>query len=175
MNQANGHRQFCGRTRREFLWQTGAGFTGVALTGLLSADGFFGDAAAAAGGHVNPLAPKPPHFPGKARSVIFLFMAGGPSQIDLFDPKPRLQQLDGQPIPESYVKDKRFAFIRGTPKLLGSKRKFARYGNSGAEIADVLPHLAALADNIAIVRSVVTDVFNHGPAKLFMNTGAAQF
>src|SRR5262245_60721928 len=140
-------------TRRHFFGRCRIGLGSLALASLLGEGKVRGGEPGEA---LNPLAPKPPHFPGKARSVIFLFMAGRPSQIDLFDPKPRLQQLDGQPIPESYVKDKRFAFIRGTPKLLGSKRKFARYGNSGAEIADVLPHLAALADNIAIVRSVVT-------------------
>src|SRR5262249_12269087 len=123
----------------------------------------------------NPLAPRPAHFSARAKSVIFLFMAGGPSQIDLFDPKPRLRELDGKPIPESYIKNKRFAFIRGTPKMVGSKGTFTRHGSSGAEIADVLPQLASVADDITIVRSMVTDVFNHGPAKLLMNTGSPQF
>jgi len=159
-------------TRRHFFGQCRIGLGALALASLLVEGKLPG---AEPGEALNPLAPKPPHFPGKVRSVIFLFMAGGPSQIDMFDPKPRLQQLDGQPIPESYIKDKRFAFIRGTPKLLGSKRKFARHGQSGAEIVDVMPQLASVADDIAIVRSMVTDVFNHGPAKLFMNTGSPQF
>jgi hypothetical protein len=159
-------------TRRHFFSQCRIGLGSLALATFLNDGKLSG---AEPGQTVNPLTPKPPHFPARARAVIFLFMAGGPSQIDLFDPKPRLQQLDGQPIPESYIKDKRFAFIRGTPKLIGSKRKFARYGIAGAEITDVLPHLASVADDLAIVRSMVTDVFNHGPAKLFMNTGSPQF
>src|SRR5215208_2676656 len=92
---------FCGRTRREFLWETGAGFTGLALTGLLSQDGFFANAQTAQTG-ANPLAPRPPHFAPKAKSVIFLFMYGAPSQLDLFDPKPVMQKLQGQPVPPSF-------------------------------------------------------------------------
>ncbi|MCA9207177.1 MAG: DUF1501 domain-containing protein, partial [Planctomycetales bacterium] len=118
-----------------------------------------------------PLAPHVVHQPAKARSVIFLFMAGGPSQLELFDPKPKLNELDGQVIPESYVANQRFAFIKKDAKLLGSRRKFARHGESGQEISECLPHLATVADDITIVRSMATDVFNHGPAKFFMNTG----
>ena len=102
-------------------------------------------------------------------------MAGGPSQIDLFDPKPKLQELSGKPLPESLLKGKRFAFLKGVPNLLGSKRVFARHGRSGAELSELLPHTASIADDIAVVRSMVTDVFNHGPAKLFVNTGSPQF
>jgi hypothetical protein len=102
-------------------------------------------------------------------------MAGGPSQLELFDPKPKLQEMDGQVIPESYVKNKRFAFIKRDAKLLGSRRKFARHGESGAELSELLPQLATVADRLCIVRSMVTDVFNHGPAKLFVNTGSPQF
>ena len=116
-----------------------------------------------------------PHFAAKAKNVIFLFLAGGPSQLDLYDYKPRLQQLDGQPVPESFIRNRRFAFIRGWPNLIGSRRTFARYGQAGAEIADVLPQIGSIADDIAIVRSMTTDVFNHAPAKLFMNTGSPQF
>jgi hypothetical protein len=107
--------------------------------------------------------------------VIFLFMAGGPSQLELFEPKPKLQELSGQVIPESYVKGKRFAFIKSDAKLLGTVRKFAAHGESGAVISECLPHLAEVADDICLVRSMSTDVFNHGPAKLFMNTGSPQF
>ena len=115
------------------------------------------------------------HGPAKAKSVIFLFMAGGPSQLELFDPKPKLQELHGQVIPESYVKGKRFAFIKPDAKLLGTVRKFGAHGESAAVISECLPHLVTVADDICLVRSMTTDVFNHGPAKLFMNTGSPQF
>ncbi|HEY4258598.1 MAG TPA: DUF1501 domain-containing protein [Schlesneria sp.] len=115
------------------------------------------------------------HHEPKAKAVIFLFMAGGPSQLELFDEKPKLRELHGQVIPESYVKGKRFAFIKADAKLLGSVRKFAKHGESGAEISELLPHLAGVADDLCFVKSMATDVFNHGPAKLFVNTGSPQF
>lgn len=115
------------------------------------------------------------HHEPKAKAVIFLFMAGGPSQLELFDDKPKLRELHGQVIPESYVKGKRFAFIKADAKLLGSVRKFGRHGQSGAEISELLPHLHEVADDLCIVKSMATDVFNHGPAKLFVNTGSPQF
>lgn len=123
----------------------------------------------------NPLAVLPPHFTPRAKNVIFLFMAGGPSQLELFDPKPRLQELHGQVIPESYVANKRFAFIKRDAKLLGTQRRFARHGQCGAEVSECLPHLSRIVDDIAIVRSMKTDVFNHGPAKFLMNTGSPMF
>jgi hypothetical protein len=129
-------------------------------------------AAAATGeGAATPLAAKAPHFAPKARNVIFLFMAGAPSQVDLFDEKPKLRQYDGQPIPEEIVKGERFAFIKGTPKLLGSPYSFQRCGRSGAAISDLLPHTQGIADQIAIVRSLHTTQFNHAPAQIFMNSG----
>ena len=124
---------------------------------------------------VNPLAPQAPHFSPKAKHVIYLFMAGGPSQLELFDYKPKLQELSGQVIPESYVANKRFAFIKKDAKLLGTARKFDRHGESGAEISALLPHLSKIVDDIAIVRSMKTEVFNHGPAKMFVNTGSPRF
>ncbi len=132
-------------------------------------------AQAHAANSANPLAPKPTHFGPKAKRVIYLFMAGGPSQLELFDYKPVLQKLDGQVVPPSYVEGKRFAFLRKDAKLLGTRRTFRRHGDSGAQISECLPHLASVADDLCIVRSVKTDVFNHGPAKLFINTGSAQF
>jgi hypothetical protein len=111
--------------------------------------------------------------------VIYLFMAGGPSQLELFDYKPRLNQLNGQPIPDSFLKGKRFAFMdtftKEKPKLLGTKRNFAQHGQCGAYVSSCLPHVARVVDDITIVRSVVTDVFNHAPAKIFINTGSPQF
>lgn len=123
----------------------------------------------------DPLAPLPTHFAPKVKNVIFMFMAGGPSQLELFDLKPKLQELHGKVIPESYVANKRFAFIKKDATLLGTNRKFARHGDSGAEISECLPHLAKVADDITFLRAMKTDVFNHGPAKFFMNTGAPNF
>jgi hypothetical protein len=156
-------------TRRHFLEHCRIGLGAIALA-CLSAE-----RAPAAVAVQRPLAPRPPHFPPRAKSVIFLFMAGGPSQLDLFDYKPKLQELNGQVIPPSYVENKRFAFIKKDATLLASPRKFSRRGESGAEMSELLPCLHAVADELCIIRTVATDVFNHGPAKLFMNTGSAQF
>jgi hypothetical protein len=159
-------------TRRHFFGQCGVGLGSVALASLLADES---QAAINPPDLQNPLAPRPPHFQPKAKRVIFLFMAGGPSQIDLFDDKPKLRELDGQIVPPSYTKKKRFAFIKGDAKLLGSRRKFARHGQSGAEVSELLPHLSTVVDDLCIVKSMVTDVFNHGPAKLFVNTGSSRF
>ena len=138
-----------------------------------------GRAAAARPRIGNPLAPRPGHFPARAKSVIYLFMAGGPSQLELFDYKPELQKYSGQPIPDSFIQGRRFAFMdiftKEHPKLLGTVRKFARHGQSGAWVSALLPHMAGVVDDLAFVKSVATDVFNHAPAKLFANTGSAQF
>lgn len=175
MNDAN--RLLREITRRQFFAGAGFGVGSVALASLLSDGQLF---AAETPGKTalqgaNPLAPRPTHFPPKAKHVIFLFMAGGPSHLELFDYKPKLQELDGQVIPESYVKGKRFAFLKKNAKLLGTRRKFRRFGQCGAEISELLPHIGSVADEIAIVRSMKTEVFNHGPAKLFTNTGSPRF
>jgi hypothetical protein len=117
------------------------------------------------------LAPRPPHFAPKAKSVIYLFMAGAPSQVDLLDFKPKLQELDGQHVPEELLQGERFAFIKGVPKLLGSPYTFKKWNQSGAEISELLPHLSEVSDDLAIVRSLSTTQFNHAPAQIFMNTG----
>ena len=158
--------------RRDLLRNCGLGLGGIALGALMERDGLL---AAPKSGSVNPLAPKPPHFKPKAKAVIQLFMAGGPSQLELFDYKPKLKELSGQPIPQSYLEGKRFAFLKKNPKCLGTVRKFKRYGESGAEISELLPHLGTVADDIAIVRTMKTDVFNHGPAKLLTQTGSPRF
>ncbi|HEY2250162.1 MAG TPA: DUF1501 domain-containing protein [Planctomycetaceae bacterium] len=160
-------------TRRHFFQDCKVGLGSVALASLLGNG--LATAAPQADRSTSPFAPRQGHFPAKAKNVIFMFMAGGPSQLELFDNKPKLQEMDGQVIPESYVKNKRFAFIKQDAKLLGSRRKFAQCGQSGAEISELLPHLRTVADDICIVRSMHTDVFNHGPAKLFVNTGSPQF
>ncbi len=122
----------------------------------------------------HPLLPKLPMFPGKARSVIYLHMAGAPSQLELFDYKPALMKLDGQDCPPSLLQGKRFAFIRGVPKMLGPQASFKQRGQSGLWISDYLPHLATAVDDISILRAVTTDQFNHAPAQLLMHTGAAR-
>jgi Protein of unknown function (DUF1501) len=173
MNQTFDENQLRETTRRQFFANTGVGVGSLALASLLSEGKLF--AAPTADRRTNPLAPLPTHFPAKAKSVIFLFMAGGPSQLELFDHKPKLNELDGQVIPASFVENQRFAFIKQDAKLLGSRRHFRRWGKSGAEISTLLPHIGSVSDDVAIIRSMKTDVFNHGPAKLFTNTGSPRF
>jgi hypothetical protein len=160
------------QTRRHFFRDCAVGIGAMALGSLLN------EGRADATGIVNPLAPKQPHYAPRAKSVIFLFMAGGPSQLELFEYKPKLQELSGKPIPESFIKGKRFAFMdtftREHPKCLGTVRKFARQGRCGAYVSECLPHIAGIVDDIAIVKSLATNVFNHAPAKFFVNTGSAQ-
>ena len=158
-------------TRRHFFQDCQLGLGALALGSLLADK----STAWATPQATHPLAPKPTHFPAKAKRVIYLFMAGGPSQLELFDFKPKLQELSGQVIPESYVANKRFAFIKKDAKLLGTVRKFSKQGAAGAEMSELLPHLHKISDDLCIVKSMATDVFNHGPAKLFANTGSPQF
>jgi hypothetical protein len=163
------------QTRRHFFEQCGLGIGKMALATLLCE----GQRLAAAPTSLNPLAARQPHFPARVKNIIYLFMAGGPSQLELFDYKPRLQQLNGQPIPDSYMTGKRFAFMdsftKQVPKLLGARRKFARHGKCDAYVSELLPYLAQVVDNLALIPTVATEVFNHAPAKIFINTGTAQF
>ena len=122
----------------------------------------------------NLLAPKQPHFAAKAKRVIHLFMAGAPSQLDLFDYKPELTKLAGKPLPASVIAGQRYAFIRPDAAVLGPVFKFARHGQGGAELSEMLPHLAKIADDICLVKSVKTDQFNHAPAQIFFNSGFSQ-
>jgi hypothetical protein len=163
---------FCGQTRREFLWETGGGFTGTALAGMLAVDGFFQQPAVAAelAGAMSPLAVKKSHFPAKARSVIFLFMYGGVSQVDTFDPKPELTKHNGQPIP-NLDQDPLFK-VRNPGKLLASSRKFNPAGQSGLPISDLYPELSRQADELCVIRSMSADSFAHGGGLLQMNTGS---
>ncbi len=166
----------CRQTRRHFFSRCGLGLGGIALASMLGKSPLRA-AAAAAAPLANPLAPKPPQFAPKAKNIIFLFMAGGPSQLELFDYKPKLLELNGQPVPESLIAGKRFAFMdssHGT-KLLGTRREFKRHGRSGAWVSDLFPHTARIVDDISIVKSCQATLFNHAPAKLFMNTGSGQF
>ncbi|MGE0606989.1 MAG: DUF1501 domain-containing protein [Pirellulales bacterium] len=162
---------FCGRTRREFLWQAGGAFTSAALTGLLSGDGFLDAQAVAADGvskYANPLAPKPPHFAAPAKSVIFLFMYGGPSQVDTFDHKPKLYDLDGQTIP---VKTKGRGGEKNEGRVVGPKWSMKQYGQSGQWVSELFPHLATCVDDIAFLKSMTADSPIHGSAMLQMNSG----
>ena len=154
--------QSMSQLRRQFLQTCGLGLGSLALTDLL------GRSAGAASG---PMAPREPHFPAKAKNVIYLFMAGGPSQLELFSDKPELKKFSGQAPPESFTKGRRFAFLKPDAKLLGSKRAFAKYGQCGMELSELLPHHQQIVDEVCWLRAVKTDVFNHGPAKMFMNSG----
>jgi len=157
-------------TRRHFFGRCAMGVGALALQQLLAESGW-----AAQGGPVidpaHPLAPRAPHFAPKAKRVIYLFMAGGPSQLDLFEDKPKLRELQGQPPPPSLMEGKRFAFLKGNETLLGSSRKFGTYGQCGMTLSELLPHHRKIVDEVCWLRGVTTDVFNHAPAKLFMNTG----
>jgi uncharacterized protein (DUF1501 family) len=159
-------------TRRHFFRDCGIGVGKIALAGLL-ADAVGGRAAAAAAVR-GPLDPRPGHYPGRARAVIQLFMAGAPSQLDLFDHKPQLAAIEGKPLPPEVIGGQRYAFIRPDAAVLGPQYRFARHGQSGAELSEMLPHLATVVDDIAIVKSCRTDQFNHAPAQIFMNCGFAQ-
>lgn len=163
-------------TRRHFFGQCSIGLGSVALASLLDEKGLGVEADSQSQAN-NPLAPKATHFPAKAKNVIFLFMAGGPSQLETFDYKPKLNELSGQPIPESFVKGKRFAFMSSSHRndLLGVQPAFKQYGENGTWVSDYLPYTAGIVDDISIVKTCKTDLFNHAPAKLFMNTGGGLF
>lgn len=156
------------QTRRHFFKECSMGVGGLALSTLLCNELSAGR---------SPTEPLAPHFPAKAKSVIYMFMAGGPSQLELFDYKPKLQELNGKPIPQSYVEGKRFAFMNTSNgmNLLGTRRSFKQHGQSGAWVSDLMPHVASVADELCFIKTCKTDLFNHAPAKLFMNTGSGQF
>src|SRR5262245_3718231 len=161
---------FCGRTRREFLWQAGAGFTGVALAGLLGND-FFASQAVAADGvtkFVNPLAPKKPHFEPKAKSVIFVFCYGGPSHIDTFDYKPKMIGMDNKTVS---VKTSGRGGIKNQGRIVEPRWKFQQYGECGHWVSELFPHLAQKVDDIAFLHSMTADSPQHGSAMLQMNSG----
>jgi hypothetical protein len=167
-------------SRRHFLSSAGYGVGLAAMGHLLAAEASPAHAARAAPGSdaatSNPLAPKPPHFAPRAKACIFIFLEGGPSQMDLFDPKPKLGALHGQPLPESLTRTVRFAFIKKeSAVLLGSRRTFKRHGQCGMEVSDLLPRIAACADDILMVRSMHTDQFNHHPAQLVLHCGRSFF
>ena len=156
-------------TRRRLLQQSGGGFGGLALHAILERDGLLASEAKAPSGVANPFAPKPPHFAAKAKAVIFLFMYGGPSHIDLFDPKPELTKHHGRPIPAFRAED---AFMSGTTNHgFASPYRFTRHGRSGLDIAETFPELAKHADDLCVIRSLHAESNNHGPALFQMNSG----
>jgi hypothetical protein len=152
------------QSRRKFFRDCAGGIGTIALAQLLATEW-------RAAEPVSPLAPKPPHFAPKAKNVIFLFMEGAPSQMDLFDPKPELQRWNGKPLPESRTKDLKLAFIKPTASVLGSPFKFEKRGQCGMELSELLPHLGTCADDICLVRSMHSEAFNHHPGQLFLFTG----
>jgi hypothetical protein len=175
---------YCGQdprlvTRRWFFRQCGVGLGTIALGELLRQSGFAAPPPSppklGGEGGGDPLAVKQPHYPARAKRVIFLFMAGAPSHLELFDYKPQLAKYDGTLPPKHLIEGYRAAFINPNSKLLGPKFKFAKKGNCGAQLSELLPHLSTVVDDIAIVKSMVTDAFNHAPAQIFMNTGTQQF
>lgn len=167
-------------TRRTFFKKIGYGIGGVALSAMLS-ESVAAQEVVRALGRSDPAGQRRPDDSDRAyligqpraKNIIYLFMAGAPSQVDLFDPKPMLREYDGQPCPEELVKGERFAFIKGRPKLLGSPFQFERVGQSGQWVSETLPHFKEIVDEVAIVRSMHTDQFNHAPAQIFMNSGFA--
>ena len=158
------------RTRRQFFQDCGIGVGKMALASLMAQG--IGSSATAGASFVSPTAPIVPPLAPKAKRVIYLFMVGAPSQLELFDYKPKLAALEGKPIPPSVVKGQRYAFIQPDAAVLGPRFKFARHGQTGEHLSEMLPHLAKVIDEISVVRSVRTDLFNHAPAQLFVNTGS---
>ena len=177
-------------TRRHFFRDCGYGVGKMALASLLTGGALGSVVGAGAGGRAawaapndagasaatgkNPLAAKPPHFAGKAKHVIHLFMAGAPSQLDLFDYKPKLVEYEGKPIPPEVIGGQRYAFIRSDAAVLSPRYKFAKHGQCGAEISEIMPHLAKVVDDICLIKSTHTSQFNHAPAQIFFNTGFSQ-
>jgi hypothetical protein len=169
--------EFIRLTRRDFLTTTASGLGALALASILNDHGLLAAEATRANSTAeNPLARRHPHFAPRAKACIFIFMEGAPSQMDLFDPKPKLNELDGQKLPESMVKEVRFAFIqKDSAVLMGTPRKFRRYGQCGMELSELLPHISSCADDIALIRSMHTSQFNHHPGQLMLNCGVPTF
>ena len=156
--------------RRWFLGECGVGLAGIAASALAA-----GEARAHAPQSANPLAPRQPHFPAKAKRVIYMFQAGAPSHLELFDNKPELTKRNGQLTPPELLKGYRAAFINPNSALLGPKFKFAKHGRCGMELSEVLPHTAKVVDELCLVRTLQTEAVNHAPAQIMMNSGSQQF
>ena len=165
------------QSRRNFLTSSASGLGAAALGSMLTADRLFNDVSAAGlPSSVNPLEPKESHFDGPAKACIFIFMAGAPSQLDLFDAKPKLNELSGKPLPKELLDKVRFAFIeKESATLLGTNRTFSKHGESGMEFSDLLPHIGSCADDLLLIRSLHSSQFNHHPGQLLMQCGRANF
>ena len=162
-------------TRRHFLKESAMGLGALALGSLFGSCGSkASQSSSVLFDPAHPLMPKLPPFAAKAKSVIYLHMAGAPSQLELFDYKPELMKMDGQDCPQSLLEGKKFAFIRGVPKMLGPQAKFAQHGESRAWVSENMPHLASIVDEISFLKAVTTDQFNHAPAQLMVHTGSAR-
>jgi hypothetical protein len=150
------------QTRRHFFSRCGIGFRSMTIGSLMA--------------RYAAIAPERTHFPAKAKNVIFLFMAGGPSQLETFEHKPLLTKLNGKPIPESYTKGKRFAFMDSSHRsdLLAPKVQFKQHGECGAWVSDYLPHTAKIVDDLCLIRTLQTEAVNHAPAQMFLHTGFGQ-
>ncbi len=176
---ANLQQQIVSRTRRDFLLSSASGIGAIGLGSMLAQDGLLGPAtlAAAEPEFSSPLAAKKPHFEGPAKACIFIFMAGGPSQLDLFDRKPELVKQNGQPLPKSIYEGVRFAFLKpDTARLMGPmNRTWKKHGECGMELSDLLPHIGGVADDICLIRSMYSEQFNHHPGQLLMQCGRAEF
>lgn len=165
-------RYYLTESRREFLKHTGAGIGALGLASVLNGRLF---AAPAAGGAGDPLAPIRPHIAPRAKNVIYIHLVGGPSHLELFDFKPELVKRSGEKCPDHMFKGKQLAFIREHPTLLGTRFRFHRHGQGGLELSEHLPHLGSVADDLAVIKTVRTEQFNHAPAQLFLHTGFERF
>jgi hypothetical protein len=163
-------------SRRHFLKECTLGIGGIALTSLLGSCNSGRESLSISNTErlLNPLSPSAPPFLPKVKSIIYLHMVGAPSQLELFDYKPELSKLNNKPCPESLLKGKKFAFIRGVPKMLGPQAKFHQEGQSGNWVSNNLPHFKKIVDEVAFLKAVHTDQFNHGPAQTFMFSGSAR-
>ena len=154
------------QTRRHFLTQTSSGLGGIALSQLISGE------VQGTGATVDPLSPRVPPLPAKAKRVIYLHMTGSPPNLDLFDHKPELSKRDGEDCPDEFLQGREFAFTKGVPKLMGSPRKWSQVGENGMWMSDAIPHFHDIADEMCVVHSMHTDQFNHAPAELLVYTGS---
>jgi hypothetical protein len=161
------------QSRRRFLQQCGAGISTAALANLLSVAGY--SASSSRLPEINPMAPRRPHFAPKAKNVILMYQSGAPSQLDLFDPKPGLSKWNGQSLPPSLTENLKLAFIKPNAKIMASPYKFKKYGQSGMEFSELVPHLGTCADDICMIRTMNTEAFNHDPGVLMLTTGHTQF
>ena len=173
-SKSSSHDEAAWHSRRQFLADCGIGLGKIAATSLLAGSMPLPARTEEKSTEKRPLALRQPHFAPKAKAVIHLFMAGAPSQLDLFDYKPKLAEIEGKPIPPEVIGSQRYAFIRPDAAVLGPQYKFAKHGRAGAELSEMLPNLAKVVDDITIIKSMRTDQFNHAPAQLFLNTGFSQ-